>query len=91
MKMTCEAIGETSEEMDDLREIENEQERAKVLKQQIQKDWKKAQKVKEAKERVLLWKKEVKVQQFAFQLLTQDPRLERNQSKVPKGTLLMEF
>jgi hypothetical protein len=61
LRKSREAIGESGEKMDDLKGIENDNERAKALRRRIEEDRKKALKVKEAEEKAHL--KELERQQ----------------------------
>ena len=54
LRKSREAIGESGEEMQDLKGIEDDNERAKALKRRIEEDRKKALKVKEAEEKAQL-------------------------------------
>jgi hypothetical protein len=63
LRKSYKAIGESGEEMQDLKGIEDDNDRAKALKRQIKEDRKKTFKVKEAKEKAHL--KELERQQKA--------------------------
>ena len=54
LRKSCEALVESGEDMDDLKGIQDDNERAKALKRRIEEDRKKALKVKEAEEKAHL-------------------------------------
>jgi hypothetical protein len=54
LRKSREAIGESGEEMEDLKGIQDDNDRAKAFKRQIEEDRKKAIKVKEAEEKTYL-------------------------------------